>query len=31
MTANATCTVEERRFYEAHIACWLALIHSTCS
>jgi len=31
MTANVTTTVEERRFYETHIAYRLALIHSTCS
>ena len=28
MTANVTTTVEERRFYETHIAYRLALIHS---
>ena len=31
MTAKVTITVEERRFYETHIAYRLALIHSTCS
>jgi len=31
MTANVTTTVEERRFFETHIAYRLALIYSTCS
>ena len=32
-TANVECTIEQwsQIYYETHIACRLALIHSTCS